>query len=138
MLSDCPLRYSHKPGILPIPNWFVIFGRRRSPSSSNVFCRNVLRVYGNSQALRPFIVQNAVLMRIVVLARNGNQRPMLRLQQSPFAFIVAQHASFAMLMRLLALGAGRPCFPVAHPLVAVVTNAAFIAQLAKAERTDLP
>jgi hypothetical protein len=107
-------------------------------SRSNVLRRNMLRVYGNSQALRPLIVQNRVLMRVVVRIGESNQRSMLGLQQGPFAFIFAHLTSFAMLMRLFAFGARRLCHPGAHFRVAVVTNAAFIAQLAKAERTDLP
>src|ERR1019366_8447734 len=106
-------------------------------SGSNVLRRNMLRVYGNSQVLRSLIVQNRVLMRVIVRIGESNQRPVLRLQQGPFAFIFARLASFAMLMRLLAFGARRLCYPGAHLLVAVVTNAAFIAQPAKAARADL-
>src|SRR5579864_6769436 len=106
-------------------------------SGSNVLRRNVLRVYGNSQALRSLIVQNRVLMGVVVRIGEKNQRAVLRLQQGPFAFIFARRTGFAMLMRLLAFGARRLCYPGAHLLVAVVTNAAFIAQIAKAERADL-
>ena len=35
-------------------------------SSSNVLRRNMLRVDGYSQAFRPLVVQNRVLMRVVV------------------------------------------------------------------------
>src|ERR1700694_1706070 len=38
MLSVRPLSHSQIPACLPTPNWFTIFGRRRSPASSNVFC----------------------------------------------------------------------------------------------------
>jgi hypothetical protein len=53
------------------------------------------------------------------------------------AFIVASFARFAVLVSLSALHATGFCLSVAHPLVAVVTNAAFVTQSAQAECADI-